>query len=149
MSDVVGYSDLDFVATEVASLSIRSLLKLESLQADDVIGLGQALKVLESFPDLVEQTAVEVSISLRTGDSNFSEMSYIGFDIRHSDLTIRRGGHTYSKDVGGDSYSEPNVFVDFFCEDTCNDFDVDEVSSIVENVKDLVEQGAEVKISRS
>ncbi|GFD95765.1 hypothetical protein KUL156_18520 [Alteromonas sp. KUL156] len=149
MGNDVCYSNLDLAAIEVASLSIRFLLKLDSLQPDDVIGLGQALKVLESFPDLVEKTAVEVSISLRTGDSNVNEMSYIGFNVRHSDLTIQRGGHNYSKEIGGDSYSEPNVFVDFFCEDTTNDFDVDEVSSILENVKELVEHGAEVNITYS
>ena len=147
MDNDVSLSSLDFVAIEAVSRSIRFLLKLDSLQPDDVIRLGQALKVLESLPDLVERTAVEVSIELRTGDTNFSEMSYIGFDVRHSDLLIQRGGHTYSKDVGGDSYSEPNIFVDFFCEDTTNDSNIDEVSSILDNVKEFVELGAEVSVT--
>jgi hypothetical protein len=85
---------------------IRLILSNAHSTPHNIKSVANALYALQRMPLSTPGVCSTFNIDLRAGDEEFREFRYIGFGITEDAFAITRGGSTYSKSDGSDSYSE-------------------------------------------
>lgn len=130
MSDIEEFelTDYDFYAISIAIDCARLLLRHSTVTPRQVIGIGNALYALERLPLTTPGVDSKFGLVLRGGTEDFNEIRYIFFVVTEDCFEITRGGSTYDKAVGGESYSEPCwlVRVDGYRDESCDLYDLED-----------------------
>ncbi len=82
---------------------IEKIISCINLDKQQLISLNRITFALERIPEITTGIDIEVSISLRGGDENSSEMRYWQVHLSDIFFEIRSGGSVYDKAVGSDT----------------------------------------------
>ena len=142
-SDEFKLTASDKEAIDIAREFGRGLLVRHDISAKDIISLGKALYAIDRLPESTGGVFVCFGLCLRAGDDNFSEMEYLDFEISEEGFSIQRGGSTYTKAVGSDSFSSPGYQISFYGdrETGCD------LLNLRDLIRSLIERGASVSIT--
>ena len=89
----------------------RALLERSGLDPETRLGLQRAVSALQRFPSVTPGVHVECSLSLRGGDENAGEMRFWAFCLSDAEFEVSSGGHVYTRDVGGDTYTNFDFYI--------------------------------------
>ena len=139
------WEDDDLFAVETAKAAARMFLGHPDIKPGQIVGLGRALYALERLPQATPGVYCEYSVSLTSGNDDFSEMHYISFWISENGFEISTGGSVYDKRVGSDTVSGPRWLLEFsgYAERSLGD----EIESIEGRVRRYLRSGAEITVN--
>lgn len=141
--DVFELTGDDVVAIELAKTIARRLLSHPLVTPKQIVGLGKALHILERLPSVTSGAASSFEIAYRARSEEFEEMRYIEFNISEEAFEISRGGSTYGRFVGGDSFSERGWYFDIAGarEEGC------ELVSLEDSIEEYLILGAKITVT--
>lgn len=100
ISDLFAFAPSERELLETVSRSIRR--RLPSLAPAVLKDVAVFLHALERLPCATTGVGLDLGLMTRRGE----ELSYVSVEIGDDRFRLVVGGHAYSPDVGGDSYSE-------------------------------------------
>ena len=135
------YDDIEAIG--IANDVARLLLEYKDITPQQIIGLGNALYALEQLPSVTNGAYCEFGVILQEGDSDFREMRYIDFKISEESFAIIKGGSTYERAIGSDSYSEPGWIVEVggYRNADC------ELYNLKESIREYLNLGASISVN--
>jgi hypothetical protein len=132
----------DDEAIGVAIRVARRLLKHPQITPQQIRSVGNALYALERLPLVTPGAFTSFGVVYRTGGEGYDEMHYIDFRISDSTFEISKGGSTYERDIGSDSFSEPGWIIHLSGEREAGC----EVFPLEEDIEEYLELGGNISI---
>lgn len=100
------FSSSDWHIIRGAKLLLWKVVRANTVRPSHLVGLGKALYALERLPQVTEGVSVVIDVS--TPIQHFDEQEVYRFyqvAISGSEIEISSGGHLYSPQVGGDTFT--------------------------------------------
>ena len=101
----------DETAIEIATKMAHEFLKHESIEPEQIVGLGHALYALNRLPLTTPGVFVEFGVMYSFRNEDTGGRRYIEFAIEENVFRITLGGNEWDKRFGHDNYSRDGWYI--------------------------------------
>lgn len=142
------FTSSDWNIIQGAKLLLWKIVRSSAVKPSHLVGLGKALYVLERLPQVTKGVSVVLELSSPTQQIDEQEVyRFYQVTISGSEIEISSGGHLYSAQVGGDTFTCFSWLAQAGCDTSYQSY-LDQLWVLPTSVSDFASEVKEMDLSQ-